>query len=167
LSKYLYSILYLLFYVKLCFIWLEVAKKVEKRKKELSEKKYAESTQRKKTLEFMRDQHSRQENKPVIGKLINRVFSEPLHNGNNAWQQINELILQHACAKSAIPKACTNLADLLDCQFSKYLSTLKQIKATRLYKKVKKWHQQGRNGPLSYCLPEKKRKYYAISTCIY
>ena len=137
---------------------MELAEKVQKKKDELSKMKYAESTKRKKALEFMRDQHSRQEFKPLLGKLVNKVFAEPLHNANNAWQQINELILQHAYAKSAIPTACTCVADLPQCRFSKYMSTLKQIKATRLYKKVKKWFEQGRNGPFNYRFTGKETK---------
>ena len=45
----------------------------------------------------------------MLGQLVNKVYAEPLHNANNAWQQLSQLILQHACAKSAIPKACTGV----------------------------------------------------------
>lgn len=50
------------------------------------------------------------------------------------------------------------LSDLPECQFSKYLATLKHIGATRLYKKVKKWFNQGRNGPMNYRFTGKETK---------
>jgi hypothetical protein len=131
---------------------------VQGKKNQLKRTKYAESTKRKKTLDFIREHHSRQETVPMLGELVDKVFAEPLHNANNAWQQLNQLILQHACAKSAIPTTCTNLSDLPECQFSKYLATLKQIRATRLYKKVTKWFKQGRNGPLNYRFTGKETK---------
>ncbi len=93
----------------------------------------------------------------TTGQLVDKVLAELLHNANNAWQQLNQLILQHTWAKSAIPTTCTNLSDLPECQFSKYLATFKQIRATRLYKKVK-WFKQGRNGSLNYCFTGKETK---------
>ena len=95
----------------------------------------------------------------MLGQLVNKVYAEPLHNANNAWQQLNQLILQHACAKSAIPKTCTDVSNLPKYQFTKYLDTLKHIGASRLYKKVKKWFNQGsRNGPMNYRFTGKETK---------
>ena len=70
-------------------IRLDVAAKVQKKKDELGKTKYADSTKRKKILQFLRDNHSRQENVPMLGQLVNKVYAEPLHNANNAWQQLN------------------------------------------------------------------------------
>jgi hypothetical protein len=112
-------------------------------------------------LHFIRSQQSRQEYQPILGKLVDKIYAEPLHNANNAnnaWQQLNILLLQHANSKSGIPKSCTNPSQLPECPFSLYLSTLKQIGATRLYKKVKKWFTQGRNGSLSYRFTGKETK---------
>ena len=91
-------------YILYISIRLDIVVKVQ-----LGKTKYADSTKRKKILSFLRDNHSRQENVPMLGQLVNKVYAEPLHNANNAWQQLSQLILQHACAKSAIPKACTGV----------------------------------------------------------
>ena len=58
---------------------LEVAAKVAERKQQLQDSTYAESTKRKKVLDFIKDQKSRQEFEPIIGKIIDFGYAEPLH----------------------------------------------------------------------------------------
>ncbi|CAH3110588.1 unnamed protein product [Porites lobata] len=75
---------------------LEVAAKVAERKQQLQGSTYAESTKRKKVLDFIKDQKSRQEFEPVIGKIIDFGYAEPLHNGNNGWQFWHSFVLEIA-----------------------------------------------------------------------
>jgi hypothetical protein len=124
---------------------LETASKVDSKEKELEKSSYAKSTKRNKILNFIRNENSRQEFQPMLGKLVDNMYAEPLHNGNNAWQQLHELMLQHAVAKSHILKSCCTLAGLKKCPFLSHLSTLK-------------WFCQGRNGSLSYRFTGKETK---------
>ena len=93
-----------------------------------------------------------------MGQLVDKIFAEPLHNGNNAWQQLHQVMLQHSTAKSNIPSSCTNPADLPECPFSLHLSALKEMGVSRLHKKVKSWFAQGRKGALSYRFTGKETK---------
>ena len=47
-------------------------------------------------LNFIKEQGSRQEYEPVLGKLIDCGFAEPLHNSNNAWGYLHNLMLEIA-----------------------------------------------------------------------
>jgi len=84
----------------------------------------------------------------VLKELVDKMYAEPLHNANNAWQQLHGLILSHANGKSGIPSTCTDFSKMPDCPLASHLITLKQIGASRLFKKVKKWFCQGRKGTL-------------------
>ena len=59
-----------------------MAKKVAAKKEQLSESGNSSKTQRNKLLNFVKAQGSRQEHEPVLGKLIEHGFAEPLHNRN-------------------------------------------------------------------------------------
>lgn len=84
--------------------------------------------------------------------MIDNIYAEPLHNGNNAWQQLQAHILTHSNGKSSIPSSCTDgfLIEFPEFALALHLATLKKIGATRLYKKVKKWCAQGRKENLLY-----------------
>lgn len=129
---------------------LEVAAKVTAKKAELERTSLAESTKRSKVLNYIQSLNSRQEYAPVLKGLVDKIYAEPLHNANNGWQQLHALILGHANDKSAIPSTCTDVSKMPDCPLASHLITLKQIGASRLFKKVKKWFCQGRKGTLSY-----------------
>lgn len=75
---------------------LDVAAKVTAKKEELAKTSYAESTKRNKVLNFIRSNDSRQEYEPILGQLVDKVYVEPLHNSNNAWQQLHEAMLSHS-----------------------------------------------------------------------
>ena len=128
---------------------LQVATKVETKRNELDQTRLAESTKRTKLLNFIRTLKSRQETPPLLGHLVDKIFAEPLHNGNNAWQQLHELMLAHANDKSRLPANCTDPTKEPGCALTSHLNTLREIGAMRLYKKVKKWCSQGRKGTLS------------------
>ena len=137
---------------------LQVATKVETKRNELDQTRLAESTKRTKLLNFIRTLKSRQETPPLLGHLVDKIFAEPLHNGNNAWQQLHELMLAHANDKSRLPANCTDPTKEPGCALTSHLNTLREIGATRLYKKVKKWCSQGRKGTLSYRFTGKETK---------
>ena len=125
---------------------LETAAKVSNLKQQLQAKNYAESTKRKKVLDFIRDQKSRQEFEPVIGPMVNVGYAEPLHNGNNGWQFLHSWVLDLALMKSHLPGGCSELEKLsADSPFLGYLNCLRNtLGLTRLVKKVKKWFTEGR-----------------------
>ena len=71
------------------------------------------------------------------------ISAEPLHNSNNAWQHFNSCLLKEAIESSVIPND-TKLRGLLqDCIIRKYADVLKLIKATRLFKHLRKWVDNG------------------------
>ena len=86
-------------------------------------------------LNFIKSNSSRQEYEPILGQLVDKVYAEPLHNGNNAWQQFHEAMLSHSISKSNVPTSCNNPSKLPECPFSFHLGTLKEMGATRLHKK--------------------------------
>ena len=131
---------------------LEVAKVVSETKEKLSHVKLSHTTRRNKVLDKIRSLGSRQEFEPVLGKLVDKAYAEPLHNSNNAWQYMHRKLLQEAVVKSNIPVSCTNVADLpIDAPFRKFLLALKgDVKALRLYKKVLNWFKSGRSKKFDY-----------------
>ena len=139
---------------------LNVASKVNAKKEGLEKSSYGESTKRNKLLNFIKSNSSRQEYEASLGQLVDRVYAEPLHNGNNAWQQLHEAMLNHFISKSHIPTSCNNPSKLRKCPFSFHLVTLEEMGATRLHKKVKKWFAKGRNGSLSYPFTGKETKIF-------
>lgn len=58
---------------------LQVATKVEAKRKELGQTRLAESTKRTKLLDYIRSLNSRQETTPLLGPLVDKIFAEPLH----------------------------------------------------------------------------------------
>jgi chorismate mutase len=68
---------------------LQIATKVATKKQELDQTALADSTKRSKVLNYIRSLNSRQEHVPVLGHLVEHIFAEPLHNTNNAWQQLH------------------------------------------------------------------------------
>ena len=66
---------------------IENVQKVKNFKKTITH--LAKSTQRTKILNYMKSIGSRQESAPIIRKLVDKVFADGLHNGNNAWQHFH------------------------------------------------------------------------------
>lgn len=84
---------------------LEVAAKVAEREQQLQKSSYAECTKRKKVLDFIKDQKSRQEFESIIGQIINAGYAEPLHNGNYGWQFWDSFVIDIAIiSKSQNPR---------------------------------------------------------------
>ena len=65
-------------------------KKVEKFKNTLKD---PENKERNKVTAFIAKEKSRQEHAPSLGKYVDSVKAEPLHNTNNAWQQLFTFML--------------------------------------------------------------------------
>jgi hypothetical protein len=81
---------------------IKVADKVTLKKGKLESKKVSEATKRNQVLNCIREQGSRQESEPIIGKHIDLGMAEPLHKANYAWGYIHLLILKIALSKSKI-----------------------------------------------------------------
>lgn len=131
---------------------LRVVELVSGTKQALSLKKLSDATKRNKILDKIRDLGSRQEFKPVLGKLVDKAYAEPLHNSNNAWQYMHGKLLEEAVVKSNIPLSCIDIFVLpRDSPIRKFLHSLKHdVKATRLYKKVLTWFKGGRSKKFDY-----------------
>ena len=106
----------------------------------------APSTKRKKIVDEIKRLHTRNEFEPILKKLIDKAYAEPLLNVNNAWQQWNtafwEFVVQLTPEITAEYKAVDDLPD--GTPFKSYTVCLKKkVKACRVYKKIKTWYAQG------------------------
>lgn len=139
---------------------VRIAKKVAQKRDELSKTKYSAVTKRNKLLGFIREHGSRQEHEPLLGKLIDCAFAEPLHNSNNAWQYLHTIILEIVLAKAKVPPSCTDINSLPDnSPFIVYLRILKDtLKVTRLVKKLTRWFREGRKNSFAYRFTGKETK---------
>ena len=141
---------------------LSVAQKVTKEKERLAKTKLSADTQRNRLSLFIREQGSRQEYEPLLGKLVDSAYAEPLHNSNNAWQYLHNIMLEIVLEKSELPPGFTNLDNLPEnCLFLVYLRTLKDtLKLTRLVKKLIRWFKNGRKNAFSYRFTRKETKVF-------
>lgn len=141
---------------------LKVADKISDLKTELENTKLAKSTKRNKVLGKIKEEKSRQERVPIIGKLVNKALAEPLHNTNNAWQYFNKQLMTLALDASNIPKATQAIDELPEgCPFLLYLNAIKsEVKCNLLYLKVKRWFQSGRSVPFDYRFTGKESKLF-------
>jgi len=91
---------------------------------------------------------------PLIGKLIDFAYVEPLHIKNNAWQYFFTGVLREAVGKSNLPDSCKKFADIPnDSIVSRVVTALKfEVKAKCLVRTVKRWHDetQGKDQDLQY-----------------
>ena len=131
---------------------IEVVEKVTQMREQLEKKKCSQVTKRNNLLTYIREQKSRQESQPLLGKLIDLGLAEPLHNANNAWGYLHSLMLEIALSKLKIVTSCNDINSLpVDSSFVHYLVTLKEkLKVTRLVKKVKCWFSEGRKKSFAY-----------------
>ncbi len=141
---------------------VEIAKKVAAKKEQLSKSSNSSKMQRNKLLNFIKAQGSRQEYEPVLGKLVQCGFAEPLHNSNNAWAFLHYLMLEVAVSKSNIAQSCIDIDQIPEkSTFAVYLTVLKDVlRVSRLVKKIKTWFGGGRKGPFSYRFTGKETKVF-------
>lgn len=104
--------------------WLQVATKVKAKRKELDQTGLGKSTKRTKLLDYIKSLNSHQEITSLLGPLVDKIFAEPLHNSNNACQQLHELMLVHANDNSKLAPNCTNpVRDVPGCALASHLTT--------------------------------------------
>ena len=110
--------------------------------------------QRNEVTKFIAQNKSRQEFVPPLGKYVDLLKAEPLHNTNNAWQSwfLTALaIVMHYTHQNHL-KAATAVSDLPDS--SPLLTFLKCLKDTlkcgRLYKAFLQWFSEKRKKGISF-----------------
>ena len=123
---------------------LKIAQKVDTLKSSPKFKALPEKSKRIKVNEFIKENKSRQEFTPLLGKLINKAHVEPLHLKNNAWGYFFKVLLKEAIAKSKIISACKMFEELpKDSCLVKIVDALQHVlHVGRLAKKVKKWFNE-------------------------
>ena len=77
-------------------------------------------------LNFIKSNSSRQEYEPILGQLVDKVYAEPLHNGNNAWQQLHEAMLSHSISKVTSQPHVTTLPNCPSVHFHFILQHLRK-----------------------------------------
>lgn len=112
---------------------------------------------------MIKEEKSRQERIPVLGKLVDKALAEPLHNTNNAWQYFHKQLLNLAFDVSSIPKGVHDVDELpVNCPLLLYLNTIKdQIKCNLLYIKLRRWFQSGVSKSLDYRFTGKESKLFS------
>ena len=135
--------------------------KVAQERDKISQSKGTLANKRNKLLNFIKALGTRQEYKPLLGKLVDRAFAEPLHS-NNAWAYFHGLILEIALAKSSITQSCTQIEDLPpQSLFRTYIRVLKdKLGAARLVKKTRLWFNEGRKSKFSYRFTGKESRIF-------
>ena len=142
---------------------IKSAENVANKRESLNQSKLSDASKRNKLLNFIREQNSRQEHEPLLGNLIDNGFAEPLHNSNNGWGSLHNIMLEIAIAKSKIPPSVTELNSLpSQCKFIVFLTILKDtLPVTRLFKKLKHWFKEGQKSLSGTGSLEKKQNYFA------
>lgn len=128
-------------------------KKVEEHKKKLKD---PNGKQRSDVTKFIAKQKSRQEFIPLLGKYVDCIKAEPLHNTNNGWQRwfvvAMDIAMQYtdkSQLKSAVVLSDLPVASPI-CVFLKCITEI--TKAGRLAHAIERWFCDGRkkNQPFSY-----------------
>ncbi|CAB4039005.1 Hypothetical predicted protein [Paramuricea clavata] len=103
---------------------VSVAKKVEQFKTSLTKKQLSASTLRSKVTSFIAKNNSRQEFKPVIGRLIDQANVGPLHVKNNACAHTHRLLLHKVIAMSRLGDATKTFCLFQQTRHSRGISSL-------------------------------------------
>ena len=110
--------------------------------------------ERSKVTEFISKQKSRQEFYPPLGKFVNLIKAEPLHNTNNAWQRwfmyLLTVVMQYTDAAKL--KSVTSFLDMPDnSPVAKFLTRVKETaKCGRLYNSFVRWFGEKRKKGISF-----------------
>lgn len=117
----------------------KVAESVEKFKISLQGKPGSAKAKRSKVTEFIARQKSSQEFTPLVGKLINNAYVEPLHLKNHAWQYFFKALLKESIGKSNVLPSKKKISDVPeDSCFAIVVTVLQyEVKAKRLATKSK------------------------------
>lgn len=102
--------------------------------------------QRNLVTKFIAGKHSRQEFEPLLGPVVDKAKCEPLHLGNNCWQQWNKEVMNIALTRTNSGASIVTVYQLpFDCCFRKYLRAVRnKVKSHKLYKKIVKWFREKR-----------------------
>lgn len=124
----------------------QVAKEVTKYKNKTVVKRPVKQ-QRTLVTKFIASKCSRQEFEPILGHVIDKAACEPLHLGNNCWQQWNKEIMMIALSRSNISAGVVNVYLLpFECCFRRYLRAVRnKVKSRKLYKKIVRWFHENRD----------------------
>lgn len=124
---------------------LKVATKVEDFKKSLQDPR---GKQRSKVTKFTSQNKSRQEFPSPLGKYVDIIKPEPLHNTNNAWQQWFSAILSVAIQYTPCNQlnAATLLSELpSSCVLIKFCKCVKEsLKCVGLFNSFARWFSEKR-----------------------
>lgn len=113
---------------------IATAKKVEKLKAKLKDPLGKQGSE---VTKLISKEKSRQEFIPPLGKFVNLIKAEPLHNTNNAWQQwfttLLTVVMQYTDDSQL--KSATTLSDMPDTSpLIKFLTCVRETaKCSRLY----------------------------------
>ena len=124
---------------------LETAKKVEQWKARLKD---PDGKQRGEVTKLIAKEKSRQEFVPPLGKYVDCIKAEPLHNTNNAWQQwflaLLTVVMQYT--SQAQLKASTVVSDLpIASPLVLFLKCVREtVKCGRLYNGFLRWFSEKR-----------------------
>ena len=122
---------------------LSVAKKVEQFKTSLTKTKLSPNTLRSKVTSFIAKNNSRQEFKPVIGRLIDLAHVDPLHVKNNACAYTHRLLLHKVIAMSNLENTVKMFSLVpTNSPFKRYVISLRNCRLVRLANKITKWFNE-------------------------
>jgi hypothetical protein len=124
---------------------IKTAKKVAEFKKTLRD---PGGKERSKVTAFIAKQKSRQEYNPPLGKFVDVIKAEPLHNTNNAWQHWFTFLLAIAMQYTSpqLLKSVTALSELPSSStIVRFMNCIKDaVKCDRLYKSFCRWFREKR-----------------------
>ena len=130
---------------------MEMVKKVEKFKNTLKD---PENKERNKVTALMAKEKSRQEHAPSLGKYVDFVKAEPLHNTNNAWQQLFTFMLAIAMhyTNPKELKAVTELTELSSsAPIVQFIYCIRNVvKCGRLFKSFSRGFREKRKNKISF-----------------
>ena len=130
---------------------VKMVKKVENYKKTLKD---PVGKERSKVTAFTSKQKSKQEYTPALGKYVDSVKAEPLHNTNNAWQYWFTFLLQIAMQYSnpSIAKSVNAITELeSSVPIVKSMHCIRNaVKCGRLFKSFSRWLCEKRKNKISF-----------------
>ncbi|CAB4040834.1 Hypothetical predicted protein [Paramuricea clavata] len=131
---------------------VQVAKSVETFKQTVAKQNIAESTKRSKVTNFIAGKRSRQEFKPLLGPVVDRIHIDPLHLKNNACALAHRLLLQEVLLISQLPSAIKSFLQVPSTSpFHKYIDAMRtKCNLRRLANQIIRWFNENRDSKFDY-----------------
>ena len=130
---------------------LKTVKKVENFKNRLRD---PSGKERGKVTKYIAQNKSRQEFSPSLGKYVDNIKPDPLHNTNNAWQQwfMTMLAVAMQYTEDNLLKAATMLSEMPSSSVVvKFLHCIKDgLKCARLFKNFVRWFSEKRKKAMPF-----------------